>query len=826
MNSSNTYISEKLAVKLDQLRTSHITIVTAPAGYGKSTAVVAGLASIDRNHKHWFVADRTYSFYEDELYNWFLSEVSTFSTSTAEELKRIGLYNRSNRYEILRVLKTMEVSTPHYIALDNLHYIQDDFSKVLINAFIENTCENIHLIVLSQFIDMKQFPMLHNDAFFTIDVNDLSLRASDLLHYSNMLGVELSLDNAEKIYQYTEGWIVMISLCFYDAEVSLGTIEVADLDKLIYKNCWNNFTQSEQQFLLYFSQWQTLSERHVNLILDIDQDVPTKDHAIALFNRNPLIKYNSQSHEWVMHNVSYEYVKRQFLAVSNTVRKKIYKHAASIEHALGNERKAIALYFKVRDYESLLSCRNVNMLMTEFHGVAFWEIASDIVRSCPDELLKKYPLQALRYCYGLFAAAKFNEFHYFLKKMQEIIQMLHNPHLYGEWMILSAFDVFPDIKQMTEIYAKASTFLAHPSMLFYYEEPYMFGCTSMWYLFYSQAGKAEAYADDMDQMILIYNQITNGHGAGAEMLFRGEVYCVQGRFDEAEILAHTAARLAEANKNVSIIYGAALLLGIIAIYTNNMSALEESINYLEMNSSKYVFMQHTEINQYMIGTVRGYLLGLLMETQNSTCWARNWEFSSSSLTFTNFMVKTTQITDMILHKEYRKAIANIEASLTLDKRLISLPTQNFMHVGLTLCYLVIGNIKKATYNLEISLSLSEQDKNYTFLACFRRYLAPLMILPGIRNKHAKAIQEIKSLKMDYHIVKKKAIFDMLLHKDETHTTLSKRELEIAQMAATGMRNKEIANELNISEYTVKNHLSVIYQKLDVDRRSKLIEMLQ
>ena len=49
-----------------------------------------------------------------------------------------------------------------------------------------------------------------------------------------------------------------------------------------------------------------------------------------------------------------------------------------------------------------------------------------------------------------------------------------------------------------------------------------------------------------------------------------------------------------------------------------------------------------------------------------------------------------------------------------------------------------------------------------------------------------------------------------------------RELEIIRMIATGLRNKEIATQLSISEGTVKIHLHNIYEKLQVDGRLALL----
>jgi DNA-binding NarL/FixJ family response regulator len=54
--------------------------------------------------------------------------------------------------------------------------------------------------------------------------------------------------------------------------------------------------------------------------------------------------------------------------------------------------------------------------------------------------------------------------------------------------------------------------------------------------------------------------------------------------------------------------------------------------------------------------------------------------------------------------------------------------------------------------------------------------------------------------------------------------LTAREREIVRMAAGGLRNREIAERLFITEGTVKLHLHNIYQKLDVNGRPELIRL--
>ncbi len=52
--------------------------------------------------------------------------------------------------------------------------------------------------------------------------------------------------------------------------------------------------------------------------------------------------------------------------------------------------------------------------------------------------------------------------------------------------------------------------------------------------------------------------------------------------------------------------------------------------------------------------------------------------------------------------------------------------------------------------------------------------------------------------------------------------LTPREIEVLQMLGSGLGNKAIAKRLNISEHTVKFHLSSIFQKLGVSTRTEAV----
>ncbi|WP_027135136.1 response regulator [Geminicoccus roseus] len=68
-------------------------------------------------------------------------------------------------------------------------------------------------------------------------------------------------------------------------------------------------------------------------------------------------------------------------------------------------------------------------------------------------------------------------------------------------------------------------------------------------------------------------------------------------------------------------------------------------------------------------------------------------------------------------------------------------------------------------------------------------------------------------------------FDRLLEREaarqQVTKTLSQREIELARLVAEGLRNKEVAFRLGITEGTVKIHLHRIYEKLRVSSRIEL-----
>jgi len=56
--------------------------------------------------------------------------------------------------------------------------------------------------------------------------------------------------------------------------------------------------------------------------------------------------------------------------------------------------------------------------------------------------------------------------------------------------------------------------------------------------------------------------------------------------------------------------------------------------------------------------------------------------------------------------------------------------------------------------------------------------------------------------------------------------LTLRQQQLVTLVAKGLTNKEIASQLNLSEFTVRNHIHRILKQVDAESRSEAVETIR
>lgn len=108
--------------------------------------------------------------------------------------------------------------------------------------------------------------------------------------------------------------------------------------------------------------------------------------------------------------------------------------------------------------------------------------------------------------------------------------------------------------------------------------------------------------------------------------------------------------------------------------------------------------------------------------------------------------------------------------------------------------------------------LKDSDSNEIMSAIKSATSGEVMLNPKVT---VKVINALNSMKSENKSEKNKLI-----------ESLTPREREVAKHVFQGENNKEIANKLFVTEGTIKNYVSKIFEKLEVNSRAELIVMLR
>jgi len=146
-------------------------------------------------------------------------------------------------------------------------------------------------------------------------------------------------------------------------------------------------------------------------------------------------------------------------------------------------------------------------------------------------------------------------------------------------------------------------------------------------------------------------------------------------------------------------------------------------------------------------------------------------------------------------------------------------------------------IKERDPSIKIVLLSSEPDPKFLITALasgadgvLMKDLAPERLILSIRDVYnnqvvltGEAIKQIAK-RIEEFGYNRTEMLDYKLKKE--NIDFSKRELEVANMLMDGKKNREIANMLDLTEGTVKNYISSIYNKLKLHHRQKACDYLK
>ncbi|MCL2767094.1 MAG: helix-turn-helix transcriptional regulator, partial [Peptococcaceae bacterium] len=392
--------------------------------------------------------------------------------------------------------------------------------------------------------------------------------------------------------------------------------------------------------------------------------------------------------------------------------------------------------------------------------------------------------------------------------------------LRAEWQLLSIYLHFPLLDKMLPITKKAAIlFDGANSQVILPEAPWAFFECFQLIPFHVLVGAADREANMLEEFITLYSRLTNGHGSGADALFRAELAFMRGDRTNAEIFAYKAIFLAESKQQQIIQIGATKLLASIALIKSDADGWQNAISAMERAATGST--QNTSMLRTLLDVICGTLLAELRDFSRIADWLKRADTIPRQLPVAIYNTAVAVHMLYLMGQGDFPRLVGFGLTIPLNTHTVFINCIHYflMAVG----YASLENRTLAAENLKHSAEKSLPDG---MIHCLAGFSPLLQGLPEelMENNYPHLCSHFKEYKEQY--VTGWITLHSTIVAHDLPSGLTGREQEIALLAADGLRNNEIAKKLFVSENTVRAHLRSIYHKLDIDRRAKLVKKLK
>lgn len=585
------YFSDKLRSQLAQIPYYPLTVVEAPSGFGKTTAVREYL----NEHLPRGACEYWYTCLGESAMAWrgFCELLSHVNKTAAGDIKSLDIPTLDTLFYMVAYLRNFRCEAETYLVVDNYHLLDCGFPRELIDAFSMHGNPDLHMIFITQQLGARQRFSVHNDNIHAIGASSFFFDREGTARLFQMEGIRLAGDELEKLFISTEGWISAIRLQMINY-VETGSFDLtADIEQLVENAIWNRLDPDEKDFLLSVSVMDSFTSLQAAIMLDLEV---LPDKIEEMLKTNDFIRYLPDKQLYSMHSILHDYLKNLFhYHRTEHYQNQVYQKAGRSCAASAQLYNAAKFFFKVRDFDSILALPFSREYFDNEKEKQQPEFISAIIGECPEETLCKYPFTMLVLGYQAFSHGQLENYQKLCRLLGQTVQngtgsdKEQLKKIEGEYTLLASMADFNDIFKLEKSHKKAWGILGRPSEILPSGTLWGYDTPSVLSIVWRESGELESELTQMDELSSLYRRLAKGQGSGIKSVLRAEVLLMRGEDDPAEILCHKALYAARSYNRANICICAELVLALIAILrgdADGYSAAAANIQtYAKENSS-------------------------------------------------------------------------------------------------------------------------------------------------------------------------------------------------------------------------------------------------
>lgn len=812
-NTKALYFMDKLKYKLSDVIYYPLTIMEAPCGYGKTIAADEVLNKLDAKIL-WMTLDNNSM---SDFWVKFCHSLSYIHKDIALKIKQMDIPNdKSSLEEFFVLFRNIDFSEETILVIDNFQFVQNEIINNFIRSISEKLLKNVHIVILTQNHSLENtVDMILKKQLNHITKAYLEFDVSEIQKYYKLCGILLNESEATDIYKYCGGWISALYLQMLDYIEKQGFQCAPNVYFLVEEVMNNKFSEKAQKTFLKLCFCESFTVEKLKFILDSTNvsDFMDEIHSVNIFT-----KYDADKKVYYIQNILIDYLKKNFEKLDTNCQKKIILKIGRWSQSNNEYLEAILIFYKIKNFEAIFSMDIRAGDITKDMRGKDKDIILEIVQNCPNEIKKKYPKNLIVFALIFFQYKEWNYLELLKKEIEnniknsEILSENKKTNLMGELTFLSFFTSYNDIELMSKENKKAYEMLGGQTKLINAQSSWTCGSPSILYMFYRESGKLDKELKSMNSCIPYYYKVTNNHGYGAEAVMKAEILLNRGDFKGAEILCYKAIYMSESKKQYSIYLCARFIMLRIAIIDGNFPKFKGILEMVKERIKSY------NLNKAM-DLCEGFIFSNLGQIELIPKWLCSGDIEKEGLPFiTVSYANIIYGKALLLNGEYLKLLGVSQQFLEVASVFPNIYASVYTYIHIAAANLKLGEKETSIESLKSALQIATHDRLYMPFVENGEYI--LSILKEIEQQQLYK-NEIKDIVELYNYCKngiEKIRTSNLLNKIPQ---LTDREMEVAKFAAKNLTNKEIGEQLYISQNTVKFYLKSIFSKLSITSRSKL-----
>ncbi|HBE80940.1 MAG TPA: helix-turn-helix transcriptional regulator [Firmicutes bacterium] len=825
INPKQLFFSNRMVKALDGIFEYSLTVVEAPMGYGKTTAVREYLNRAGVQVLWHSIYDGATAIFWSGLSKLFAELDGTCFLNFAH----LSLPDDSvSRQEALELIKGIPLPGKSVLVLDDYHLIQNPDIHDFIIFLVRNRITNLHIVLITRMASLEPLDELKLKGYaHHITKETFELTPDEIVTYYKLCGIVLKSGQTDMLYEYTEGWISALYLLmlnfikegsFEPNEPILSDSLIPNIYSLVEKAIYAPLSEEQKEFLLQASIFDSFSLEQAEYIR---QEPDTAQLLAKILARNAFLTYDPKIKIYHLHNILINYLRDQFAKTNTPYQYDLYRKAGEWYLRTGAYLEAMECFYRCRDFGRLLEALEINK--AESVDGEHKEMLMKYFDDCSREMLANHPAALGFIGRRMFLfndreqyARVCREFQNCIVTGEKSLDGRQKNKLLGEYERMMSQTTFNDIAEMARHHRIACELLKGIDSAVDLTETWsLHGAPSGVYLFYRESGQLEqAVADGMAAMSY-YGDVTGDAKQAGGYILAAERHFQMGEFENAEIIIHQVFHAGNPQYHPGMMVRGLFLQAWLAFIKGDFATVLSILGRLQKNiraRKSYSFM-HT------LDLCEAYFYALLGRKDEIPAWISAGEFKRTRLFFPLMgFVNLVYGRVLLIHGEYAKLIGNADHFNKVASFYPNMLALIHTQIQLAAAYWQVNRKDEALSLLQQALDLAMPDRVVMPFVENCDYIQTILEEIYKNGLYREDIPKILAINGTWRRANQQILEEYF---PPEKPKLTGRELEIARLAAAGLTNKEIGEQLFISENTVKAALKGIYSKFSINNRTLL-----